>query len=118
LSKYDFTEGEVVDKIYLRRGYKYPSDVLFAQWQYADGTDTFLFVDKRSFIRLKNIGTKATVIYLKEKHVEAMVYNFQFWINLPFILVASIIALFIFVISQFVIHWNDKTWFENWYRRN
>lgn len=116
LSQYDFTKGVVVDEILLPSR-RFSSNASFAQWQYSDGSDTFLFVDKRPFIRIKDIGSKATVIYLKEKHDEAMVYNFQFWINLPFILIASLIAFFIFAISQFIIHWNDGSWFEYWYRR-
>ena len=116
LSHYEFASGVVVDEILLPSR-RFSSDASFAQWQYSDGIDTFLFVDKRPFIRLRTIGSKATIIYLKEKHDEAMVYNFQFWINLPFILFSSIIAFFIFAVSQFIIHWNDKVWFQKWYRR-
>jgi len=114
LTHYGFTKGEVIDKISLPRK---RVDVWYAQWQYVVDKDTFLFVDKRPFIRLRNIGAKATIIYRKEDHQQAMVYNFQFWIRLPLILLASIIAFFIFAVSQFVIHWNDKEWFDKWYRR-
>ena len=120
LTKYEFTQGKVVDKILLRvksgiRSGTY--DAYFSQWQYTVGQDTFLFVDRQSFSRLKKIGTTSRVIYLKDNYYAARVYSPDFWISLPFILITIMIALFIFAIRQFVVHWNDKAWFGRWYRR-
>ena len=59
LAKYEFTQGKVVDKILLRvkRGLRSGSyDAYFSQWQYAVGQDTFLFVDRQSFSRLKKLA--------------------------------------------------------------
>lgn len=113
---YEFTEGIVVDKLLLppaRRRYR---DVEYSQWQYVAGNDTLLFVDHGLLARNKSIGTKRTVIYLKEKHDEAQVYTFLFWINFPKLLIAFLIAFFIFVISQFARHWSDEQWFRRFGR--
>ena len=109
LANYEFTEGIVIDKLFLPYGRRSRQDVEFSQWRYIAGTDTLLFVDKQPFTRYKPIGTKRTVIYLKDD--VALVYSFQFWINLPYILVFILIAVFVFAICLFIIHWNDRTWF-------
>lgn len=117
LSRYSFTKGVVVDKIMLPspwRSSRYGGrrrDLEFAQWQYTINADTFLFVDKQKFTYNKPIGTKRKIIYLKDKNDDALVYSFQFWINTPLILIASIIAVFIYAICQFARHWNDSSWF-------
>jgi hypothetical protein len=111
LSNYSFSEGIVVDKVWLpvrRRVRDYP----FSQWQYAVGKDTFLFVDKRYLAYNKPVGTKRPVIYLNDKHDEARVYSLLFWIDFPMIIVAVLIAGFVFVMLAFAAHWNDKTWFS------
>jgi hypothetical protein len=114
LSNYSFTEGKVVDKIWLpvKRRRTKTRDYPFSQWQYVVGNDTFLFVDKRFLFYDEPIGTKRKVIYLNSRHDEAMVYNFLFWISGPMIMVATLIALFVFAIWMFTVHWNDKTWFS------
>ena len=111
LLNYKFTKGIVVDKILLpgRRNY----DVSYSQWQYEVNKDTFLFVDKRFFAN-KPVGTKARIIYENDRYDKALVYNFYFWINLPLILIAGMIAFFIFSFWQFARHWNDKSWFSKW----
>ena len=110
LANYDFTGGVVVDKVFLRARRSW-QDKEYAQWQYVANNDTLLFVDKQYFTYNKPLGTKRKIIYLTSKPDEARVYSFQFWINLPLLLITTFIAIFIFAICQFAIHWNDKNWF-------
>jgi hypothetical protein len=122
LADYSFTEGVVVDKLFLpppvgsRRYRGSNSDVEYAQWQYTVGSDTHLIVDKRTLCYNKPIDTRRTIIYLNDKHEDGMIYSFFFWINAPLIIIWVIIAIFILAICQFAIHWNDKTWFQRQYR--
>ena len=113
LADQKFTEGIVVDKILLpgrtRTGGQ--SDIYYSQWQYTVGKDTFLFVDKR-FHANKPIGARSKIIYNVNNHYDALVYNFYFWINLPLLLIALLVAVFIFGIARFIVHWNDKEWFK------
>ena len=112
LVNHKFTKGVVVDKVLLpgesRTG---KTDIYFSQWQYIVDKDTFLFVDKR-FHANKPIGAKGKIIYNVNKHDEALVYNFFFWINLPLLLIALLVAVFIFGIARFIVHWNDREWFK------
>jgi len=121
IANYSFTEGVVVDKLFLpppvgsRRYGGGRRDVEYAQWQYMVGNDTHLIVDKKGLTYNKPLGTRRTIIYLNDKHDEAMVYSFLFWINTPLILIWITIAFFIFAICQYAIHWNDKNWFTRQY---
>jgi hypothetical protein len=122
IAAYDFTEGVVVDKLFLRSPWgnsRYGGgrrDIEFAQWQYVIEKDTFLFVDKQHFTYNKPLGTKRKIMYLKNSHDEALVSNPLFWFNIPLILIATVVAVFIFGICLFTIHWNDKAWFARWNR--
>ena len=115
IANFEFTEGIVVEKLLLpgRRRYH---DVELSQWQYVAGNDTLLFVDHGLLARNKAIGTRRTVIYLKDKHDEAKVYTFLFWVNFPKVLIAFLIAFFIFVIASFARHWDDEQWFRKFGR--
>ena len=113
LANYEFTEGIVVDKVFLPYGRRRARDVEFAQWQYIAGKDTLLFVDRRSFSRNKPVGTRKTVIYLRDDPGKAFIYSFQFWIDFPKVVIMILIAVFIFAICIFAFHWNDKAWFAH-----
>ena len=117
LSHYDFTEGIVVDKILLSPPRYSRQTVEYAQWQYKTSQGEFLFVDKQNDVYYLPIGTKRRIIYLKDKHDEAQVYQPMFWVNIPMIILSMIIATFIFATVQFAIHWKDKWWFDRWAQR-